>query len=147
MSSFKLWRDGLVMAALIFGGGFLLLSSIGFETGWTLERWNGAVVEPHALHARFFPARRSAATLPLDLAMPRKQDEVWLITACDHYQTKYARGFGRITIDPLSTSKCPQERSLLAAFSQASRYKLGDGRMTLITSDGQILVFRRDGPF
>lgn len=117
MSSFKLWRDGLVMAALIFGGGFLLLSSIGFETGWTLERWNGATVAPDALHARFFHARRSAATAPLDLATPQKQDEVRLITACGRYQTKYARGFGKIVIDPLSTWKCPQERLLLAAFS------------------------------
>lgn len=146
MSKFKLWREGLALAALMFGGFFLLLSSFGFETHWTLERWNGAAVAPDTLHARFSSTRRGGAGLLLDIAMPHKQDEVELITACDGYRANYERSFGGIVIDPLSASHCPSDRPVLTAFSQANRYKLGDGVMILTTPDGQSLVFRRDGP-
>lgn len=143
MSSFRLWRDGLVLAALIFGGALLLLSSVGFETTWTLERWNGAAVAPGALQVRFDRQRRTSFTLLVDSAMPAKRDRARLTTACGRYDTDYARSLGKIAIDPPSHAACPNDQTLLDTFSRAARYKLGDGQMTLTTPDGQSLVFRR----
>jgi hypothetical protein len=146
LSSFKLWRDGLVLVALVFGGALLFLSSVGFETTWTLDRWNGDAVAPDALQVRFDHQRRTSFSLLVDTAMPTKRDRAHLTTACGRYETRYARSLGEIAIDPLSDASCPNDQTLLDAFGRATRYKLGDGQMTLTTADGQSLLFRRAGP-
>lgn len=147
MSRFKLWFEGLWLAALFFGGGLLLLSRFGFETTWILERWNGAAVASDALHVHFSHTRRTTATLATDVAMQSRRDQVVLTTACDRYEVNYTRNLGQIAINPPPIMRrCPGDHALLAVFGMANRYDLNDGRMTLTTPDGQTLVFRRRGP-
>lgn len=133
------------MAAVVFGGALLLLSSVGFETSWTLERWNGAAVAPDALQVRFDHGRRTIFTAAVDSAMPRKRDRARLTTACGRYETDYARNLGKIAIDPPAGTPCPSDQALLKTFAHVARYELGDGQLTLTTSDGQSLIFRRTG--
>lgn len=147
LSKFKLWRDGILLAVLIVGGFFWVLSSFGFRAVWALESWNGQAVAPHALRIQFRHARRGSFTLLADTAMPRKRDQVRGETPCGQFSAYYERDFGKLEIDPPTTNPCPADAALLNALTHANRYKLGDGKMTLTTSDGQTLIFQRDGEF
>jgi hypothetical protein len=141
---YRLWRDGLLLAAAIIALGFYGLSTFGFETGWILESRNGAPVDKGAVDLSLHkPSSRGAL---LAIATPnRHRGRFTLRTPCGDHQGRYGRFFGRIEIDkPARSWGCEAvDADLVDTFQRTDRYRLGDAQLILSSRQGDVLVFRR----
>ena len=128
-STFQLWRDGLILTAVIVGGGLLLLSSVGFNGTWELESLDGVAAPAGRLEARFREPRRG-------------RPDVAAITPCRRYDGAFDRFAGRITLYDLEPAAfCPGDKDLIEILARADHYRLRNERLTLTTTAGETLVF------